>query len=661
MKNSNDMSRRGFLKQCVVGGIAVYSAPLLFGSDKFKEYTNSNFLQNEWKGDLVKPKFRFDAIAKVTGEKIYSRDYRSQDIESWPKKQSYAFILRVTKANRIFEGINLSSLTDNMKPSIIITEETLKKDHVDFPALFGKEMLLAKGKVPDYEGQEVAILIFDDFVSYKLAKNNLQFSDKAIKYSDKVYPLTSASKPPYATWRIVREEGLDGKDLYSPLQDGLIFPDIKDNKPSWPKEGNKNGSSLDKAIHYSNKLHKDMNDKDWHVIDKTFKTQSIDPAMLEPEAFNGWYDKETKTMHMVISSQSPTDFYLLAGEMLSHSAYAKQVKNLIVHSPYLGGGFGAKDHTPFPYYGLITLLYCKNPVSLSNNRYEQFQGGLKRHPFTMKNKLAFDKKTKKIKGLTTDATVDGGGRENFSSSVTMVGLSGMQGVYYIPRNDLLGSVYPSAMPIAGSMRGYGSLQTMASMEMMMNEAASDLKVDPIELRRINVIKPGEKSTKGAIPNGTNRYLEMLDMAEEHPIWKNRHNKKIQFEKENIGKKYGVGYSIVTKNYGTGAAAPSSSVEITPEGEIILKISYIEMGTGTDTTQGSLVSKYLGSMADEIELGEVKAFEAMEQFETDNPYLISQEKQDKMSKNPRWTPVIDMASAASMSAYYQSHTTSICAK
>lgn len=660
MKSTNIISRRGFLKQCVIGGISVYSAPLLFSSDKFKKYTDKKLLQSDWKGDLVKPKFRFDAIAKVTGEKIYSRDYRAKDIEGWPSKQSYAFILRVTKANRIFEGIDLSSLSNNMTPSVIITSEILKKDNIDFPEFFGENMLLPQGLVPDYEGQEVAILIFDNFISYKRAKNNLEFNDKAIKYSSKIYPPTSASKAPYATWRIVREEGLL-KDKYSPLQDGLIFPNIKNNKPIWPEKGDKNGDSLEKAIYYSNKLHEDIENKDWHVIDKTFNTQSIEPAALEPEAFNGWYDRKTSTMHLVICSQSPTDFYELAAEMLAHSPLGKVVKELVVHSPYIGGGFGSKDHTPFPYYGLITLLYSNNPVSLSNNRYEQFQAGIKRHPFIMRNKLAIDKKTKKIQGLTCIADVDGGGRLNFSSSVTMVALSGMQSVYYIPRNDLQGSVYPSAMPIAGSMRGYGTLQSMASMEMMMNEAASDLNIDPIELRKINVFKAGDKNTQGAIPNGDSRYLEMLNLSEQHPIWKNRHNEKIKFEKENIGKKYGVGYSIVTKDYGTGAAAPSSSLEITPEGEIILKVIFVEMGTGTDTSQGTLVSEYLGSMADNVVMGEIKAFNVLEQFQTDSPYLISQDKQDQMSKNPQWTPVVQMASSASMSAYFQSHTTSICAK
>ncbi|NQY94385.1 MAG: xanthine dehydrogenase family protein molybdopterin-binding subunit [Campylobacteraceae bacterium] len=660
MGNSTNLSLRGFLKQCVVGGIAIYSAPLLFGSDKFKTYSNSKLLQSDWKGDLVKPKFRFDAIAKVTGEKIYGRDYRSKDVEGWPDQQSYAFIIRVTKANRVFEGIDLSSLSNKMKPSVIITADTLKKDEVNFPPFFGKEMLLAIGKVPDYEGQEVAILIFDDFISYKLAKNNLQFNDKVIKYSNTIHPLTSVSKAPYSTWRIVREEGFL-KDKYSPLKDGLIFPNNENNKPVWPKKGDENGDTLQKAIHYSNKLHADIENEDWYVVDKTFTTQSIEPAMLEAEAFNGWFDRKTKTMHLVICSQSPADFYTQAGEMLSHSPLGQAVKNLVVHSPYLGGGFGAKDHTPFPYFGLITLLYSNNPISLANNRFEQFQAGIKRHPFVMKNKLAFDKTTKKIKGLITDTTVDGGGRINFSSSVTMVGLSAMQSIYYIPRNDLLGSVYPSAMPIAGSMRGYGTLQTMASMEMMMNEAALDLKVDPIELRRINVFKAGNKNTQGAIPNGDYRYLEMLNMAEKHSLWKNRHSTKLQYEKENTDKRYGVGFSIATKDYGTGAAAPTSSVEITENGEIIIKLGYVEMGPGTNTSQGALVSKYLGSLADEVILGEVKAFEVMKQVDTDSPYMISQDKQDKMSKNPQWTPVVHMASAASMSAYFQTHTTDICAK
>ena len=197
--------------------------------------------------------------------------------------------------------------------------------------------------------------------------------------------------------------------------------------------------------------------------------------------------------------------------------------------------------------------------------------------------------------------------------------------------------------------------------MMINEAATDLNFDPIELRIINVFNSVDNNTQGAIPNANSRYLEMLNLSEKHPIWQNRHKKKIQFEKENIGKKYGVGYSIVTKTYGSGAASPSTSLEITPEGEIILKIICMEMGTGTDTSQGALVSEYLGSMADKVIMADMKVFDVLEQFETESSYVISQSAQDKISKNPQWTPMVYMSSAASMSAYFQSHTTTICAK
>ena len=58
------------------------------------------------------------------------------------------------------------------------------------------------------------------------------------------------------------------------------------------------------------------------------------------------------------------------------------------------------------------------------------------------------------------------------------------------------------------MRGYGTLQSMATMESMMNEMASDLGVDAIKLRQANVMVSGQRNTQGAIPNGALRYQEI---------------------------------------------------------------------------------------------------------------------------------------------------------
>ncbi|WP_076542109.1 xanthine dehydrogenase family protein molybdopterin-binding subunit [Shewanella sp. UCD-KL21] len=661
MSFQQNISRRKFIKQCVIGGVTIYSAPMLFNNAKASEQNNIEKLRSNWKNEK-KVRFRFDAIEKVTGQKIYGRDYRAVDIPSWPNHQHYALVIRASIANRVFLDFDISFLSKEMQPYEIITAEKLKQHNLALPEYFGDNMLLEKGKTPDYLGHEIAILLFDSFSAFNKAKGRIQFNENVVQYGEES-PLVANSKDPYASWRIVREEGpLGENDRYSTLQDGLFFPNYVDHKPVWPQAEDNSEDTGKRAMHFAENLHSDISERDdWLVIDRTYQTQSIEPMAFEAEAYNGWYDTKSETLHVVISSQSPQDFYHQAGQVIAKSPLSSSIRNLVVHTPYIGGGFGAKDHTPFPYYGILASLFAKAPVLLANDRFEQFQSGIKRHPFEMANKLAFDKKTKKIQGLVSDITVDGGGRMNFSSSVTMVGASGTQGIYYIPRNDIAAVCYPSQTPHAGSMRGYGTLQTMATMEMMFNEAAAELSIDPIELRKINALKPGKKNTQGAIPNGDMRYLEMLNLSQKHPTWINRDAAKKDFEAKNPSKLYGVGYGIVSKDYGTGAAAPSSSVEITPEGKIIVKTCSVEMGTGIDTSQGLLVSKFLGSGADQVEMAVVKEFDAMELFETDNPYIMSQQRQDEMAKDPRWTPVVGMASAASMSSFYQTHSTEHAAR
>ncbi len=652
-------SRRTFIKQCVIGGVTVYSAPMLFNTSEAAQTSINQSMKSHWKLN-GEPQYRTDAIEKVTGQKIYGRDYRARDINGWPNQQHYGYILRASKADYIYEGFDLDLLPADAQPYRVVTQKDLENNELKLPAYYGNHMLLKEGHAPDYLGHELAILLFDTFSKFKKAKNRLQFNKSIIKYGNKV-PLVMANSDPYATWRIVREQnalGRSAKDTFSVLEDGMIFTGVKDHKPDWPK-GNKNSSSnTERAIFYADKIASDLesNKDDWLIIDREFHTQSVEPMMFEAEAFNGYLNAETNTLHVVITTQSPQDFHEQTAKVLSESPLTRHIKNLVVHSPFIGGGFGAKDHTIFPYYGMIASLFAKGPLRIANDRFEQFQSGLKRHPFVISNKLAINRKTNKIEALKSNMLIDGGGRLNFSSSVTMVGASALQGIYYIPRNDIEAVCYPSQTPHCGSMRGYGTLQSMPTIELALNEAAEELNIDPFTIRRANAMQSGDKNTQGAIPNGAARYHEMLDMAEKHPVWVKRLAKKQQFEKDNPNLLYGVGFSIVTKDYGTGAASPSGSVEITSEGKVIVKSCFVEMGTGTDTAQSVVTKKYLGVLADAVEGGVIEEFGAMELFDTEDPYLMSQQHQDEMQQNPKWTPVVPMASSASMSAFYQSHIT-----
>ena len=60
----------------------------------------------DWLNEKGAPRFRVDAIEKVTGTKTFTRDFRARDLPGWPKEQSHAFLIRVRRADRIVEGVD---------------------------------------------------------------------------------------------------------------------------------------------------------------------------------------------------------------------------------------------------------------------------------------------------------------------------------------------------------------------------------------------------------------------------------------------------------------------------------------------------------------------------------------------------------------------------
>ncbi|WP_298768279.1 molybdopterin cofactor-binding domain-containing protein [uncultured Shewanella sp.] len=644
-------TRREFIKTVVIAGVSVYFAPLASAMTREQEYL---YKPNKGWASNGEAKYRVDAMQKVTGQKVFARDFRAQDFNEWPNHQWHGYIVCATKADHIFENIDLSFL--EKQPTKVILAEDLAKQDIKLPQFHGEEMLLEKGNVAQFLGHPVAILLFDRFDNFNAAKSRLDFNQNIIKYGAKV---PAYERNPYAAWRVVRvaENRTEGKDIFSPFQDGLFFPAYQLRQPKWPSISNVSGDLGERGMFYANRINQSMTDDQFHVVEKQFQTQIIEPMMLEPEAANIWFDAENATMHGTVTCQDPTDFTEMAVHMLKASKPGKTVENVKLYSGFVGGAFGAKDHSIFPFYALAASLFTNGkPIRIANDRYQQFQSGLKRHPFKIENRLAINKDTLKIEALTSKSDVDGGGRENFSASVASAGMSAMQGVFYIPQSDLQATAHHSRNVTSGSMRGYGSTQCMPVIDLMIGQAAAELNVDPFELRRRNLLKTADLNTQGAEIDGEIRYQEILDKAEQHPIWQQRVANKKAFEAKHPNKVFGVGYSLLAKNYGTGNVGPNAAVNISPEGDILLEIEYMEMGSGAQTSQGLLTHEFFGAAADEVHIAVTETWKALQLYETDNPYIISQEKQDKMSKDPLWTPVKLMASSASDSATFQTEAT-----
>ena len=648
-----DLSRRSFLKAGVLAGVSVYIAPI--GSRAFAALFEEKILTPlQWDAVNGQARFRIDGIAKVTGAKVFARDVRAADMPHWPKQQAHAFILRTTQADRLYEGFDLTLLGDELQPDRIVTADDLARDRLIFPAFYGDDMLLPRGKTPASLGQAVAILIYHDFARFRFAKDKLKFHDEIIRYGAKTRPL---ERDPWGTFRFVRVGGKTpcDDDTFSSLKDAPVFPSMmRKHQPVWP-DGKEHGKLDEQGMFYAEQIQQELDhpSADWLVMEREYNTQSIDTAALEPDNANCWYDAATQSLHMVVPTQAPQEVADSAAGMVAKCAFP--VKNLFVHPCYTVG-YGSKDHFNVPFYGLVAAMYADGrPVRLANDRYEQFQTSLKRHAFRMNYRIAVDRKTGLLQSFKAEMEANGGGRCNFSPSVAMVGATAAQSIYYFPRNDLAAVAIASRAIDAGSARGYGTLQSMAATEMMVDEMAVQLGLDPIDFRLKNALRSGMKNTQGAVPAGAIRVDEVLQKAQVHPLWVNRAKKKLEFELLHPGKRYGVGFACVQKDFGTGAEASLAKVEFSADGKISLHHSAAEIGTGMSTSQAIAVAKWLGKPATEVRVA-VTDWADLPVVTSGDPYMMSQAEQDKLSANPRWSPNYASPASATNSAFYFTHST-----
>jgi CO/xanthine dehydrogenase Mo-binding subunit len=646
------------LRDGLIAGVAVYVAPL--GSRAYAALLDERLLTPPaWNRRTDSLKYRIDATSKVTGGKVFARDIRARDMPHWPQQQAHALVLRTTLADRLYAGFDLSVLGADLAPDRVVTAADLARDGLAFPAFYGEDMLLPPGKTPAYLGQAVAILIFHDFARFRFAKEKLQFNDAVVRYGAVTGPL---QRDPWGASRFVRIGGRTGydEDIFSSTKQAPVSPLAYDrHEPVWPNPA-LDGDIGAQGMYHAREIGQELSHPpaDWLVMTRDYATQSGDTAALEPDNANGWYDSARQEMHLVVPTQSPQEVAEGVASLMARSRAG--LKRLFLH-PCFTVGYGSKDHNPMPYYGLLAAFYGGGrPVRLANDRFEQFQAGLKRHQFSMRYTIAADRRTGLLQSFQAGIVANGGGRANCSVALTMVGATSAASIYYFPKTDVAATAIASRALDCGSARGYGALETLTATELMADELAAALGLDPIEFRRRNVLKTGMKNAQGAVPDGTQRAETVLEKAAAHPLWTGRAAAKQAYEAAHPGKYYGVGFGCIQRRFGDGAQASFAKVELAPDGRITLSHTGTEIGTGTSSGQAVACVRWLGRPADVLEMA-VTEWPDLPVETSGDPHAMSQDEQDRLSLNPRWTPAFASASSASNSAYYFTHTTQAAAR
>jgi CO/xanthine dehydrogenase Mo-binding subunit len=641
-------SRREFVKWVTASGIALSLSRLAVAQER--DFTALPGPQ-KW-NPAANGNGRIDGVAKVTGAKLYASDYRAADLPGWPAMTSHAMIVRAADATHVYTGLDLSRLDGALRPAVVVTAADLDKAGIRVPEFYAGDLFCPVGKTPLYLGQPVALLIWETFDAFDAARLKLR-DGTHVRFGEETGPLTL---PNYGAYRFTRVAGPtpDAPDVYSAMQEGWMSPGNLQNSPLpvWSPAAKETAPGYGKAATYGEKIRAELaaNDPTLLVLDRAFETQSVDPMFLEPESGLAWFNRKDNRLELVLGVQSPYEAAESVAFLLGKSKFKPARIN--GQFAYVGGGFGGRDHTPFPLYlALAAMFFPGKPVRLAHDRYQQFQAGIKRHAFKMHSRIGVDRATGRIRAFAADHVLDGGGLANFSANVATTAATGALGIYESPKVDVTTVALHTRGVTAGSMRGYGTLQTLTALEVLIDEVAAALPLDPIQLRRRNALKPGGRIMTGYPYRVSVRTDEILDKLEAHPIWRDRAQEKARAP---AGVLVGTGVACVTKDYGTGGDSSLGRVEIGPDGRISIHGDHVEMGNGIGTALANRVAMHLGAVADEVSVAQTGAYDVLGLVTSGDPYTMDQKTQDAAEKNPRWVPAISTPTSASIGAHVGTH-------
>ena len=579
-----------------------------------------------WMGAPGKARYRIDGIAKVTGAKIYARDFRARDLKGWPAQEAHALVLRVTHADRRYAGLDLKVLPPELQPNRVVTNEDLQRDKIeelgtDDPG----SILVPVGDRPTLLGQPAAILLFKTAQQYRDAARLLQFNKDVLRYGPEA-PVPPPKPFPTPTYLTRYEEE------FSQAKNGQSDPNGSD-----PVD--------EEARRYREKISQEMKSKGWKLFSGTFGTQVVDPLFMEPETGLAWYDAPTETLRLLMGTQSTNGdaasaLGVRSGQLFFGSNFP--VKTVQLYPCYPGGGFGGRDVSPFLSLLAVAAVYADGPVRLAYDRFEQFQAGIKRNASTSEITIALDGEGK-FQALRGVFTLQGGGKQNYSPYVADLAAFSAGNSYNFPKSAVDSAAISSTGVTAGSMRGFGGPQAFFAVESLVDEIAEKLGDDPIEFRRKNVLVEGDHTVTGAPLRGAIRFKEICDLAKSHPLWADR--KAEQSKRAGSDHLYGVGFALAMQAYGTGTDGVLAGVEIDREGAVSVQTNCVDMGNGSATTLAISTARYLGTNASNVMMGEVDSF---------NKNLPMNSRGEDGWDHPYWTASYSMSSSACLTAFHQVH-------
>ncbi len=350
------------------------------------------------------------------------------------------------------------------------------------------------------------------------------------------------------------------------------------------------------------------------IVKEEFRIHRHAPTPMEPRGIVAWYDVKNQKMNIWASTQMPFIMRSHLAQML-----AIDEESIRITTPDVGGGFGAKLQLP-PEYVVVCILskLTGRPVKWVETRSESIVVSPQAREQIHLAEAAFTKEGKLL-AVKDSVTMNAGAYlDTRISGQLLTGAHALQGPYSTNAIEFEGKVVLTNKCPYGPYRGFGSETGAFVLERLMNLAARKLGLDPLEIRRRNLIRQEEQPFKTALGlvYDVADYHGALDKAVETAKYFEARNKQVDLKN---GKKYvGIGLSFIIEpssvNAYTGVTNPgdisndpvdfgTAHVRLDGNGKLSVYIGTASIGTGHSHAIAQIAANELGLAPADIEVTE----------------------------------------------------------
>ncbi len=339
------------------------------------------------------------------------------------------------------------------------------------------------------------------------------------------------------------------------------------------------------------------------VVDREYRTPHQEHAYLETQGMLAEPD-DTGGIRITGTMQCP--FYVQDAV----AAILDLPKHLVtVVQCATGGGFGGKEDVPSIVAGHAALLAWKTrrPVRMIYSREEDIRTMSKRHPSISRIRIGADS-SGKLLAADVDYTLNGGAYATLSPIVLWRGAVHAAGPYNWEAVNIESRAVATNTVPNGAFRGFGQPQVTFAIESALDELAELLDMDPLEIRRKNIIGLGDLTATGHEIDSSCGMSEALEQAADRIGWTEKWKKKpVTPPSKNSDPVRGIGCSTTFYGLGLGAggkhlARAGAFVQVEDDGTVRVYIGNTEMGQGARSVIGQIAAETLDAPFESVYVG-----------------------------------------------------------